>query len=116
MRESYPKMWSEISAESVKALIAVKEAVWLGIKQDGKLVAFGYAMLTPKVSHVTWIATSPRHERKGYATSIVSALAKECLAAAEAAIIYVMDDNNAAKGIYCKVGFRPYKSYFFVRT
>ena len=116
MHESYPKMWSEISAESVKALFAVKEAVWLGIKQDGKLAAFGYAMLTPKVSHVTWIATSPQHQNKGYATSIVSALVKECLAAAEAAIIYVMDENNTAKGIYFKVGFRAYKSYFFVRT
>ncbi|MCL5876314.1 MAG: GNAT family N-acetyltransferase [Candidatus Bathyarchaeota archaeon] len=71
--------------------------------------------LTPKVSHVTWIATSPQHENKGYATSTVSMLVKECLSAAETTIIYVMDDNASANCVYAKVGFKPYKSYFFLK-
>lgn len=116
MHESYPEMWSDIPVENVRALMTAKEAVWLGIKWQGKLTSFGYAMLTPKVSHVTWIATCPQFENRGYATSIASALIKECLAASEEAIIYVMDDNAVAKRVYLKTGFRPYKSYFFVKT
>jgi ribosomal protein S18 acetylase RimI-like enzyme len=116
MLECYPKMWSKISAEAVKALFLAKEAVWFGIKLDGKLVSFGYGMLTPKVCHVTWIATNPQYEKRGYATSIVSALVRECLAVADEAVIYVMDDNVVAWKIYSKVGFMPYKSYVFVKT
>lgn len=116
MHECYPKMWSEISAEAVEALFWVKEAVWFGIKLDGRLVSFGYGMLTPKVCHVTWIATNPQYEKRGYATSIVSALVRECLAVADGAVIYVMDGNVVARRIYSKVGFKPYKSYVFLKT
>jgi predicted GNAT family acetyltransferase len=116
MHECYYKMWREISAEAVEALFLVKEAVWFVIKLDGKLVSFGYGMLTPKVCHVTWIATNPQYEKRGYATSIVSALVRECLAVADEAVIYVMDDNVVARRIYSKVGFKPYKSYVFVKA
>jgi ribosomal protein S18 acetylase RimI-like enzyme len=116
MHECYPKMWSEISAEAVEALFLVKEAVWFGIKFDSRLVSFGYGMLTPKVCHVTWIATNPQYKKRGYATSIVSALVHECLAVADEAVIYVMDDNVVARRIYSNVGFRSYKSYVFVKT
>ncbi len=116
MHQSYPNLWGDITAENVVALMGAKEAVWFGIKLGGELVSFGYAMATPKISHVTWIATSPQHGNKGYATSIVSALLKECLAVADGAIIYVVDDNAAAKRVYSKVGFKPYKHYFFVKV
>jgi len=116
MHVCYPEMWSEISAEQVEVLMAAKEAIWLGIKVDGKLAAFGYAVQTPKVSHVTWIATHPRYQRRGYASSIVSSLVKECLVLSEEAIIYVVEDNIVAKHIYQKAGFTPYKSYVFLKT
>jgi ribosomal protein S18 acetylase RimI-like enzyme len=115
MHLSYPKMWSEISAQNIRVLMEAKEAVWLGVKENGDLASFGYAMLTPKVGHVTWIATNPRYENKGYATSVVSALVKECLGVADSAVIYVMDDNEVAKRVYLKVGFKPYRGYFFIR-
>lgn len=116
MHEADLELWNDITAEAVAGLFSAKEALWLGIKREGKLVAFGYAMLTPKVCHVTWIATRPGYERLGYATSIVSSLVGECLAVAEGAIIYVIDENNTAKEIYAKVGFKPYKSYVFVKV
>jgi ribosomal protein S18 acetylase RimI-like enzyme len=114
MNECYPEMWGGITSDNIRTLMSSSpETVWLGIKHEDKLVSFGYATLTPEVNHVTWIATSPEHENKGYATSIVSALVKECLAVADTTIIYVMDDNASANRVYSKVGFRPYKSYVF---
>lgn len=115
MHEADLELWHDITADAVAQLFSTKDALWLGIKQDGKLTSFGYAMLTPKVCHVTWIATRPEYERLGYATSIVASLVEVCLAKAEAAIIYVIDENSTAKGIYTKVGFRPYKSYVFIK-
>ncbi|MGD6852483.1 MAG: GNAT family N-acetyltransferase [Candidatus Bathyarchaeia archaeon] len=116
MHASFSKMWGEISAQDIRSRMEAKEAVWLGIKEDGNLVSFGYATLTSKVCHVTWVATSPQHKNRGYATSVVSALVKECLGVAESAMIYVMDDNQIAKGLYSKVGFKPYKAYFFIKN
>jgi predicted GNAT family acetyltransferase len=114
MNECYPEMWGGITSDNIRTLMSSSpETVWLGIKHEDKLVSFGYATLTPEVNHVTWIATGPEHENKGYATSIVSALVKECLAVAGTTIIYVMEDNTPANRVYSKVGFRPYKSYFF---
>jgi ribosomal protein S18 acetylase RimI-like enzyme len=116
MHESAVELWADISAEGVTQLFSARAALWLGIRRDGKLVASGYAMLTHTVCHVTWIATKPSYTRLGYATSIVSALVEACLAVAEAAVIYVMDENSTAKEIYSKIGFRPYKSYVFVKN
>jgi ribosomal protein S18 acetylase RimI-like enzyme len=116
MHEANVALWGDISAEAVAALFSVKEALWLGIKREGKLASFGYAMLTPKMCHVTWIATRPGYERLGYATSIASSLAKACLDVSEGAVIYVMNDNAVAKRIYSKIGFRSYKQYVFVKV
>lgn len=116
MKESYPEMWSEITADYVRQQFMAEGTFWLGIREGGKLVSFGYAMLTLKVSHLTWMATSKQWRNKGYATSILSALVKECLNNASTSIIYVMDDNLAAKSVYSGVGFKPYKSYIFLRT
>jgi predicted GNAT family acetyltransferase len=108
-------MWSDIPKEAIETIFAYKEAAFLGIKEGDKLAAFGYAMLTPKVSHVTWIGTNPEYERRGYATSIVSSLIQESLQMADTAIIYVMNDNATANGVYSHVGFRPYKEYAFIK-
>jgi predicted GNAT family acetyltransferase len=115
MHEANVSLWQEISAEAVAVLFSSDEALWLGIKHEGKLASFGYAMVTPNLCHVTWIATRPGCERLGYATSIVSSLLEACLAVADGAVIYVMDDNDIAKRIYSKVGFKPYKQYVFVK-
>jgi ribosomal protein S18 acetylase RimI-like enzyme len=115
MHVCYPKMWSDIPKVAVQTILAYKETAFLGIKDGDKLVAFGYAMLTPKVSHVTWIGTNPQYEKRGYATSIVSALVQESLKVADSAIIYVMNDNPEANGVYSHVGFKSYKQYAFIK-
>jgi predicted GNAT family acetyltransferase len=109
-------MWSDITADYVRQHFQVEGTFCVGIKKEGKLASFGYAVITPKVSHITWIATHPKYRNRGYATTIVSALLKQCLSQASTAIIYVMDKNPKAKDIYTKVGFKPYKQYIFQKT
>jgi predicted GNAT family acetyltransferase len=115
MNECYPEMWSDITVKDVECRLPSEGSLWLGIRQQGKLVSFGYAMLTAKISHVTWIATHPQWRNKGYATSIVSALLGECLKKAPSAIIYAAENNLAAKTVYLKVGFKPNKSYILIK-
>jgi predicted GNAT family acetyltransferase len=114
MREAYPEFWSVISAEGIAETFA--EAIWLGIRREGKLVAFGKAVPTPPISHVAWIATLEDYRKKGFATSILSALLRELLASSSTAFIYVLSDNPVAMRLYSKVGFKPYKRYFYVRA
>lgn len=116
MHVCYPKMWSDIPKVTIETIFTYKEATFLGIKDGDKLAAFGYAMLTPKVSHVTWIGTNPKYEKRGYATSIVISFVQESLRVADTVIIYVMNDNPTANAIYSRVGFKPYKRYAFVKT
>jgi predicted GNAT family acetyltransferase len=116
MNESYPEMWSEVTADFVRQQFMDEGAFWLGIREAGKLVSFGYAVLTPRVTHVTWIATSEHWRNKGYATSILSGLIDECLKNAATSIIYVMENNLVAKNVYLKAGFKPYKSYILLKT
>jgi GNAT superfamily N-acetyltransferase len=116
MRESYPEMWSGVTGEGVRNMFSSESTVWFGIKREGKLEAFGSANLTRNVGHVMWLATSKQERNQGYGTSIVSALTKECLRRADKALIYVLDDNESAKSVYLKVGFKPYKRYLFIKT
>jgi predicted GNAT family acetyltransferase len=116
MRKNYPEMWSEITAENVKELFSSNWALWLGTRQEGKLAAFGYTMLTPQASHIVWVATAKEYRNKGYGKTIVSALVKECLGRSQTAIIYVADNNENAKKVYTEVGFKPYKSYLLLKT
>ena len=109
-------MWSEITAENIKELFSSGWALWLGIRHEGKIAAFGYTMLTPQTSHIVWVATAKEYGNKGYGTTIVSALVKECLGRAQTAIIYVDDKNENAKKVYLEVGFKPCKSYLLFKT
>jgi len=114
MHEAYPEFWSVITAEDIEKTFA--EASWVGIRHAWKLVAFGKAVSTPPVSHVTWIATHAGYRNRGYAISILSVLLKELFESSSTAFIYVLTDNPTAMHLYSTVGFKPYKLYFYVKT
>ena len=114
MHEAYPEFWSVITTEGIEESFA--EASWVGIRREGKLVAFGKAVSTTPVGYVAWIATRADYRKRGYATSILSALLKEVLEFSSTAFIYVLSDNASAMQVYSKVGFKPYKRYFYVKT
>jgi ribosomal protein S18 acetylase RimI-like enzyme len=114
MHEAYPEFWSVITAEGIVETFG--EALWVGIRYEGKLVAFGKAVPTPSVSHVAWIVTREGFRNRGYATSVLSALLRALFASSSTAFIYVLSDNPVAMRLYSKVGFKPYKRYFYVKT
>jgi len=114
MHDAYPEFWSVITAEGIAEEFG--EALWFGVRCEGKLVAFGKAVPTPPVSHVAWIATREGYRNRGYATSVLSALLRELFVSSSTAFIYVLSDNPVAMRLYSKVGFKPCKRYLYVKT
>jgi ribosomal protein S18 acetylase RimI-like enzyme len=114
MHVAYPEFWSVITSEGIEE--SFDEALWFGIRCEGKLVAFGKAVAESSVGHVAWIATHADYRNRGYATSVLSVLLREVLEVSSTAFIYVLSDNPVALHVYSGVGFKPYKRYFYVRT
>ena len=113
LRLALPEWWGETTAEGVIA--SMKEMLWLGIRDGGNLVSVGNTCLTEFGSNIGRVATHEAHRGRGYATSIVSALVREILRSSERALIHVLSDNLPALRVYTKVGFKPYRTYLFIR-
>jgi predicted GNAT family acetyltransferase len=114
MRRADPEFWGELNAEQQK--LAWKDAYMLGIRQDGKLVSIGLTRFVDIGSNVSAVATDKAYRNRGFATSIVSALADEILKRSPPALIHVLSDNTPAVRVYSKVGFKPCKQYILVRA
>jgi len=114
MRQTDPEWWGETAAQ--RLVEGMKDRIWLGIKINGKLVSIGNTRLTDWGSNIGVIATHEAYRNRGYATSIVSALVKEILQKSNLALIHVLSNNLPAIRAYEKVGFKPYRSYFFAQA
>jgi len=88
----------------------------LGIRQDNKLVSIGLTRFVDIGSNISAIATDKAYRNRGFATSVVSALADEILKRSPPALIHVLSDNAPAMRIYSKVGFKPCKHYILIRA
>ncbi len=108
-----PEHWGEITRERI--VEGMNTMNWVGIKKNGELASIGRAHLAERVGHIPTIATHEAHRNKGYATSITSYLVKMILEKTPIAIIYTLSDNTPAITVYKKVGFKPYRKYFFMR-
>jgi len=114
MKNADPEFWGTLTSQNI--IDGINRGVnWLGIKIDGKLVSIGNARLTEWGGLIGVAATSKAHRNKGYATSIVSELVKQILEKLPIAMIYVLSDNPPAIRAYEKVGFKHYKTFFFMR-
>ena len=52
--------------------------------------------------------TLPRHRGRGYATTLVGAMVRQCLGAGVQRVFLVTDlDNPTSNGVYARLGFRP---------
>jgi len=114
MRQADPEWWSETTTQHITE--GMDDRLWLGIKINGKLVSIGNTRLTDWGSNIGVIATHEAYRNMGYAISIVSALVKEILQKSDLALIHVLSDNLPAIRAYEKVGFKPYRSYFFAHA
>ena len=80
---------------------------FLGIREDGKLVAMGGLRLhLAGYREITTVATMPGHEGRGYATAIVMALMARIHTAGNKPFLTVRSDNTRAVEIYRRLGFK----------
>lgn len=89
---------------------------FLGIREDGKLVAMGGLRLhLPGYREITTVATLPSHEGRGYATAIVMALMARIHAAGNKPFLTVGTGNTRAIEIYRRLGFKE-RTLLYSRT
>jgi predicted GNAT family acetyltransferase len=80
---------------------------FLGIREEGKLVAMGGLRLhIAGYREITTVATLPGHEGRGYATAIMRALIDRIHARGERPFLTVRTDNTRAIEIYRRLGFK----------
>ncbi len=80
---------------------------FLGLKQDGHLVAMGCLRLHLRgYREISTVGTLPEFEGHGYGTAIVSELARRIRTAGEIPFLTVRTDNPRAAEIYKRLGFR----------
>jgi ribosomal protein S18 acetylase RimI-like enzyme len=89
---------------------------FLGIREDGKLVAMGGLRLhLPGYREITTVATMPGHEGRGYATAIVRGLIDRIRSRGERPFLTVRSDNTRAVEIYHRLGFKE-RTLLYSRT
>lgn len=113
MNKADPEFWGRVTTDQlVEGMSSVN---WIGIKVDGELASICRTRLAEGIGHIATVATCEAHRNKGYGTSLVSHSVKSMLKETSIAIIYVLSDNQPAIRVYEKVGFKPYKTYYFIR-
>ncbi|MEM3731799.1 MAG: GNAT family N-acetyltransferase [Candidatus Bathyarchaeia archaeon] len=114
MRDSDPEFWGTATGQGIAEGMG-RGVNWLGVKISGKVVSVGNMRLTEWGGLIGTVATHKDHRNRGYATTIVSELVKRMLEKVPWAIIFVLADNKPAIRAYEKAGFKPYRTYFFMR-
>jgi ribosomal protein S18 acetylase RimI-like enzyme len=80
---------------------------FLGIRENGKLVAMGGLRLhLPGYREITTVATMPSHEGRGNATAIVRGLIDRIRWRGDRPFLTVRSDNTRAVEIYRRLGFK----------
>jgi ribosomal protein S18 acetylase RimI-like enzyme len=80
---------------------------FLGVREDGKLVAMGGLRLhIAGYREITTVATLPGHEGRGYATAIMRALVERIRSRGDRPFLTVRSDNIRAIEIYRRLGFK----------
>jgi ribosomal protein S18 acetylase RimI-like enzyme len=89
---------------------------FLGIREDGKLVAMGGLRLhLPGYREITTVATLPSHEGRGYGTTIVRSLIERIRSRGDRPFLTVRNDNTRAVEIYHRLGFKE-RTLLYSRT
>lgn len=114
MRRGNPDWWGETTTEQITA--GIERNLWLGVKVDGRLGSIGVATVDDWAANIGAVVTDEQYRNRGYATSIVSALVEQILQRSNLCLIHVESDNAPAARVYTKVGFKPYKTYFYAKV
>jgi len=114
MRDADPEFWGDVTGQGIMEGMG-KGANWFGVKVNDELVSIGNLRLTEWTGLIGIVATLEAHRNQGYATSIVSKIVKQIMERVPLAMIFVLADNSPAVRAYTKAGFKPYRTYFFMR-
>lgn len=79
---------------------------WLGVFEDGKLVAMaGERLLAGSLHEVSGICTLPRCQGRGLARNLTAAVVRLQLERGEVPFLHVMPENTRARALYERLGF-----------
>ena len=93
-----------------------KLGTFLGIREEGKLVAMGGLRLhIAGYREITTVATLPGYEGRGYATALMRALVERIRGRGERPFLTVRFDNIRAVEIYRRLGFKE-RTRFYSQT
>jgi GNAT superfamily N-acetyltransferase len=82
---------------------------YFGYFDDAKLVAMaGERMAAPGLREISGVCTHPDHQGRGYARRLMLKLIRRQLLRGETPFLHVMRANDAAHGLYLRMGFRDY--------
>lgn len=98
--------WSRFSFKN--ELQKHNNSIYLVVYESSKLVAFIGMRLQAQEGHITNIAVKPSYQRQGIGTFLLKTMIE--LAEKNGAIqmtLEVRTDNNQAKSVYQKLGFKP---------
>jgi ribosomal protein S18 acetylase RimI-like enzyme len=85
----------------------IEMGTYLGIRQDGMLVAMaGERLHPPGWTEISAVATAPEFVRRGLATRLVHAVAHGIRQRGETPFLHVVASNTSAIRLYEKLGFR----------
>lgn len=83
---------------------------YLGVIEDGRLVAMaGERMHAGRLREVSGVATHPDRQGRGLARALMERLLKEEIARGEIPFLHVMRNNEHARALYRRMGFREHR-------
>jgi ribosomal protein S18 acetylase RimI-like enzyme len=79
---------------------------WLGVFEDGKLVAMaGERLKAGRLHEVSGICTLASHQGRGLARAVTAAMVRRQLERGEIPFLHVMPENARARILYERMGF-----------
>ncbi|MGD0329822.1 MAG: GNAT family N-acetyltransferase [Nitrososphaeria archaeon] len=120
IRESLPIHWSQVTTEEIYSRINEGDPCYC-IKEDCRIVSIALARekdfgeTIGIVGSINTVATIKDYRNRGYATSMVSQLSRKLLERSKYVLLFVLSDNIPAFKAYSRVGFKPVRSYYFMR-
>jgi ribosomal protein S18 acetylase RimI-like enzyme len=95
----------------------VELGTYLGIRQDGALIAMaGERLHPPGWTEISAVCTDPAHRGRGLATRLVRAVAAGIRARGETPLLHTAADNHPAIRLYESLGFRLRRHVTFGRV
>jgi ribosomal protein S18 acetylase RimI-like enzyme len=82
---------------------------YFGYFEGGQLIAMsGERMAAPGLREISGVCTRPGHQGRGHARRLMQKLIRRQLLRGETPFLHVMRANEAAHGLYLRMGFRDY--------